>query len=66
MNDDDIIRQRGRSVRAIAARRTSMVEINEAIDHWADQAITDKARKHDLAFELARLDELQEVFDQRR
>jgi hypothetical protein len=53
-------------VRAIAARRTSVVEINEAIDHWADQAITDKARKHDLAFELARLDELQEVFDQRR
>jgi hypothetical protein len=53
-------------VRAIAkARRTSLAEVNEAIDRWADQAITDTARKHGLALELARLDDLQEVFYQR-
>jgi hypothetical protein len=42
MNDDDIIRQHidGRSVRAIAkAQRTTVAEINEAIDRWVDQAI---------------------------
>ena len=38
--------------------------VNFAIDRWADQAITDKARKHGLALDLTRLDELQEVFYQ--
>jgi hypothetical protein len=62
MTDDTIIK----SARAIAkARRTTVSAINEAIDCWADQAITDKARKHGLALELARLDELEEVFYQR-
>jgi hypothetical protein len=40
-----------------------VAEVKEAIDRWSDQALTDKARKHGL--ELARLDELQEVFYQR-
>jgi recombinational DNA repair ATPase RecF len=62
MTDDTIIK----SARAIAkARRTTVSAINEAIDRWADQAITDKARKHGLALELAGLDELEEVFYQR-
>ena len=69
MKDDDrIIRPRiaGRSVSEIAkARRTNVVAINEAIHRWADSTITDKTRKHTLALELARLDELQEVFYQR-
>jgi type IV secretory pathway TrbF-like protein len=65
-DDDDIVQHcvAGRSVRAIAkARRTS--EVNVAIDRRAGQVTTDKARKHGLALELARLDELQEVFYER-
>jgi hypothetical protein len=42
-----------------------VAEVNEAIDRWAGQVITDKARKHGLALELVRLDELPEVFYQR-
>jgi hypothetical protein len=40
----------------------SMAEVNAAIDRFADSAIADKLRKHSLAPELARLDELHEVF----
>jgi hypothetical protein len=69
MNDGDrIVRRRiaGRSGRAIAkARRTTVSEINEAIDRCAASVINDKARKHSLALELARLDELQETFHAR-
>lgn len=43
----------------------SVAEVNRAIDSWADQAITEKVRKHSLTLELARLDELQAVFYQR-
>jgi hypothetical protein len=32
------------------------------IDRWASVALTAEARKHGLALELARLDELQQVF----
>jgi hypothetical protein len=49
MDDDTIIRQRiaGRSVRAIAkAQHCSVAQVNEAIDRWAESAITDKIRKH--------------------
>jgi hypothetical protein len=42
-----------------------VAEVNEAIDRWVGQVITDKARKHSLALELARLDELPEVFYRR-
>jgi hypothetical protein len=47
------------------ARLCSVVQVNAAIDRWADQAITDKAHKYGLALELARLEELQEGFYQR-
>lgn len=68
MDDDAIIRQRiaGRSVHAIAkAQGCSVAEVNRVIDLWADQTITDRIRKHTLTLELARLDELQQVFYQR-
>jgi hypothetical protein len=54
------------SVHAIAkTRRKTVSEANEAIERWADSTITDKTKKHTLALELARLDELQELFYQR-
>lgn len=68
MSDDEIIQQRiaGRSVRAIAnAQRRSVAEINAVIDRWSSVALTAEARKYGLALELARTDELQEVFYQR-
>jgi hypothetical protein len=68
MSDDEIIQQRiaGGSVRAIAnAQRRGVAEINAVIDRWSSVALTAEARKNGLALELARLDELQEVFNQR-
>ena len=65
MNDDTIIQQRvsGRSARAIAkAQGCSVVEVNKALDRFTETTIDDKVRKHTLALELARLDELQETF----
>jgi len=65
MNDDVIIQQRisGRSARAIAkAQGCSVVEVNKALDRFTETTIDDKTRKHTLALELARLDELQETF----
>ena len=65
MNDDEVIRQRisGRSVRAIAkAQGCSVPEVNQALDRFTETTIDDKVRKHTLALELARLDELQETF----
>jgi hypothetical protein len=64
-NDDEIINQRinGRRVHAIArASGITVAEVNRIIDLWADQAITDKVRKHTLTLKLARLDELQQTF----
>jgi hypothetical protein len=64
-DDDSIIAQRiaGKSVRAIAkSARTSVSEVNAVIDRWASVALTSEARKHGLALELARLDELQRTF----
>lgn len=50
-------------MRAIAKRHgCSTAAINEVIDRWAESTIDDKLRKHSLALELARLDELQQVF----
>ncbi|HEY2529415.1 MAG TPA: hypothetical protein VGJ20_15945 [Xanthobacteraceae bacterium] len=70
--DDDQISQiieqriRGRSVRAIAkALGTTVAEVNKAIDFWAETAIDDKLRKTTLCLELARLDQMQEVFHAR-
>jgi transposase len=65
MNDDVIVQQRvsGRSTRAIAkAQGCSVAEVNKALDRFTETTIDDKVRKHTLALELARLDELQEVF----
>jgi hypothetical protein len=65
MSDDQIIQHRinGRSVRAIARIHGCAVsEVNAVIDRFAEATIDDKIRKHTLALELARLDELQETF----
>ncbi|HEY2529816.1 MAG TPA: hypothetical protein VGJ20_18045 [Xanthobacteraceae bacterium] len=71
MNDDQInhiIERRvgSRSVRAIAKTLgTTVAEVNKAIDFWAETAIDDKLRKNTLCLELARLDQMQEVFHAR-
>jgi DNA-binding transcriptional MerR regulator len=65
MNDDEIVQQRvsGRSARAIArAQGCTLAEVNKALDRFTETTIDDKTRKHTLALELARLDELQETF----
>jgi len=54
---------RGRSARAIAkAQATTVAEVNKALDRFTETTIDDKIRRHTLALELARLDELQETF----
>ena len=65
MNDDVIIQQRisGRSARAIAkAQGCTLTEVNRVLDCFTETTIDDKIRRHTLALELARLDELQETF----
>src|SRR5215471_11476736 len=65
MNDDVIIQQRvsGRSARAIArAQGCTLTEVSKVLDRFTETTIDDKTRKHALALELARLDELQETF----
>jgi hypothetical protein len=65
MNDEVIIQQRisGRSARAIAkAQGCTLTEVNRVLDRFTETTIDDKTRKHTLALELARLDELQETF----
>jgi hypothetical protein len=60
-----LIQQRiyDRSVRAIARTHgCSVTEVNAVIDRFADATIDEKTRKHSLALELARLDQLQETF----
>ena len=39
-----------------------MAKVNEALDRFTETTIDDKIRRHTLALELARLDELQETF----
>ena len=65
MNDDTIIQQRVscRSARAIArAQGCTLAEVSKVLDRFTETTIDDKTRKHTLALELARLDELQETF----
>src|SRR5262245_36141967 len=65
MSDDTIIQQRvsGRSARAIArVQGCTLTEVNRVLDRFTETTIDDKTRKHTLALELARLDELQETF----
>ncbi|HEY2529283.1 MAG TPA: hypothetical protein VGJ20_15270 [Xanthobacteraceae bacterium] len=67
-DDDQIIQQRinGRSVREIAkAQGCSVAEVNFVIERSSNEALTDRVRKHTLCLELARLDELQQVYYQR-
>src|SRR5262249_13081004 len=53
----------GRSARAIArAQGCTLTEVNRVLDCFTETTIDDKTRKHTLALELARLDELQETF----
>src|SRR5262249_40578601 len=65
MNDDEIVQQRvsGRSARAIArAHGITPAEVSKVLDRFTETTIDDKTRRHTLALELARLDELQETF----
>ena len=39
-----------------------MAEVNKALDRFTETTIDDKVRRHTVALELARLDELQETF----
>src|SRR5215471_16364515 len=50
--------------RALLPRRRPQPwpRVNKALDHFTETTIDDKVRRHTLALELARLDELQETF----
>jgi hypothetical protein len=51
------------SARTIAkAQATTVAEVKKALDRFTETTIDDKVRRHTLALELARLDELQETF----
>jgi hypothetical protein len=54
MSDDEIIQQR--------VSGCTVAEVNKVLDRFAETTIDDRVRKHTLALELARLDELQETF----
>src|SRR5215467_1463712 len=65
LDGEDIVqaRIRGESVRSIAKRLScTLAEVRKVLDRFAETTIDDKTRKHTLALELARLDELQETF----
>ena len=68
LDGEDIIqaRIRGESVRSIAKRFScTLAEVHKVLDRFAEITIDEKTRKHTLALELARLDELQTVFHDR-
>jgi hypothetical protein len=68
LDGEDIVqaRIRGESVRSIAKRLScTLAEVNKVLDRFAETTIDEKTRKHTLALELARLDELQTVFHDR-
>ena len=59
-------RIRGESVRSIAKRFScTLAEVHKILDRFAETTIDDKTRKHSLALELERLDQLQQVFGTR-
>src|SRR5262245_42010046 len=65
LDGEDIVqaRIRGESVRSIAKRLScTLAEVHKVLDRFAETTIDEKTRKHTLALELARLDELQETF----
>ena len=68
LDGEDIVqaRIRGESVRSIAKRLScTLAEVHKVLDRFAETTIDEKTRKHTLALELARLDELQTVFHDR-
>jgi pyridoxal/pyridoxine/pyridoxamine kinase len=65
VSDDDIIQQRisGRSVRAIAkAAGIAVAEVNRVLDRFTVDTVSDQARRHTLALELARMDLMEQVY----
>src|SRR5215471_9680393 len=68
LDGEDIVqaRIRGESVRSIAKRLScTLAEVRKVLDRFAETVIDDKTRKHSLALELERLDQLQQVFGAR-
>jgi hypothetical protein len=68
LDGEDIVqaRIRGESVRSIAKRLScTLAEVHKVLDRFAETVIDDKTRKHSLALELERLDQLQQVFGAR-
>jgi hypothetical protein len=68
LDGEDIVqaRIRGESVRSIARRLScTLAEVHKILDRFAETTIDDKTRKHSLALELERLDQLQHVFGAR-
>jgi hypothetical protein len=64
MIDCDAIIDARVSARSISRRLgVSLGDIFDVLDRWATQTITHKLRFHTLALELARLDDMQKVFD---
>ena len=61
MDEEGVVRARirGQSIEEIAkARRVSVAEVHAVFDRFCDRTLTPDARRHGLAFELARLDAL--------
>src|SRR5215831_8090710 len=68
LDGEDIVqaRIRGESVRSIAKQLScTLAEVHKILDRFAETTIDDKTRKHSLALELERLDQLQQVFGTR-
>src|SRR5262249_54828826 len=68
LDGEDIVqaRIRGEGVRSIAKRLScTLAEVHKVLDRFAETTIDEKTRKHTLALELARLDELLTVFHDR-
>jgi hypothetical protein len=68
LDGEDVVqaRIRGESVRSIAKRFScTLAEVHKVLDRFAETVIDDKTRKHSLALELERLDQLQQVFGTR-
>jgi hypothetical protein len=64
MNEEGAIRARisGQAIEKIAkARRVSVAEVHQVFDRFCDRTLNPDARRHGLAFELARLDRLLEA-----
>jgi hypothetical protein len=68
LDGEDIVQARihGESVGSIATRLScTLAEVHKVLDRFAETVIDDKTRKHSLALELERLDQLRQVFGAR-